>query len=86
MARTAATARTPKSTPVAPTVPNVPAAQHGQGVTVEVRDGRAILSFPLDGDYGPSSTGKTIVVAKAGYSERIKVGDVTIQVMGYRKA
>jgi ferric-dicitrate binding protein FerR (iron transport regulator) len=76
-----------KSTATATTaVPNMPAAAFGQGVTVAVADGVCTITFAVGADYGPSSTGKTRVVAKAGYGESVKLPDGSrVQMMCYRK-
>jgi hypothetical protein len=64
----------------------MPAATFGNGVTVAVTDGVVTVTFRADGDYGPSSTGKTRVVAKAGYGESVRLPNgARVQVMCYAK-
>lgn len=86
MATTARKATARKATAATPTVADMPASTFGQGVTVAVADGTVTVTFRADADFGPSSTGKTRVVAKAGYAESIRLPNgARVQVMCYAK-
>lgn len=78
-----ATTRTRKSTP---TTADMPARAVGLGVTVAVADGVCTITFPVDGDHGPTASGKSVTVAKAGYGDSpVTLPDGTrVQVMAYR--
>lgn len=56
----------------------------GKGITVEERDGLVIISFPADGNFGQSGSGKSNIVATTAGNVTLPSG-ITIGVNAYRK-
>jgi RNA 3'-terminal phosphate cyclase len=58
----------------------------GQGVTVSVKDNVCTISFSLNGDFGPSSSGKTNIVATTSGNVEIPGTGIKVGVNCFKKA
>lgn len=58
----------------------------GQNITVEVKDGKAILTIDLKHRGGLSSSGKSVIVASTGGNIAIPGTDVILGLNAYVKA
>jgi hypothetical protein len=56
----------------------------GKGIEFEVKDGVLYLKIKLNQNFGPSKTGKTIIVATSSGNKKIEGTDVTLGLNLYK--
>ena len=62
-------------------------ASIGKNISVEVKDGKAIITIDLAKDFGPSSSGKSIIIASSeGNAEIPGAPGIRLGLNIYRKA
>ena len=61
------------------------AQQLGENITVEIKDGKAIITIDLAHRGKPSSSGKSIIVASTGGNQAIPGTDVILGLNAYVK-